>query len=308
MCGGSAPAPYVPPPAPAPTFTADDGTVFSNQGEFNAYQQNLRRDTFENELAAAVASATNSGRDAILARGLSEAQFLPLIESRVADTRSTIPDLASSPGTYFAPNFGDVVLDDEQRRLRNQYRTDLQQTFPSGSARDAFPDTADDAIIEQLFRNSYEPANDYLTRARSRGTLTPTGYDHALSQLQQQASGARATLQNTGLDILSGYRDQLSGLSDRAFDSAANFRLGDDFSPDTFSNEYTTLKDSLSGRLEGDLRNAASGLNLFDTEALVTRAGTFQGAQNSQGGLLDALAERRKREQQPRGVGTEGAF
>lgn len=304
----SPPPPPKPQPLPEPTFTADDGTVFNDRDEFNAYNQNLRRTAFQSDLASAIAGARQGGLSAINERGLDETQYLPLINREIDRISGTIPDLDSAPDRFFGPTFGANVLDREQNRLRSQYGNQVSSAFTPNYAVNAIPDTYDDAVLERIFGERLTPAQQYVDRAYARGNLNDIGKQRALSILDRQGQEGRARLQSIGGDVLSGYRSQLGDVATNARNAASGYQLGSNFNLDDFVSRANTLQGNFGRDLEGNLRQAVGGEQLFNLDSLLAEAGSFQGAQNNAGGLLDKIAEREKQKQQARGLGTQGAF
>lgn len=304
---GGKKAPAAPAP-PKPQYRADDGTIFEDIGAFNSYQTQLKRTRFDTDLTAAMENARNTGRQAIMNRGLNPDDFMSIVENEITNTRKGIPDLAANVGSYFSTNLGEMALNQEQNNRRNKYTNEVQSRFAPAFETKTFADTSDDAVIEALYGEQYNPALDTLNRARGRGVLDEAGYTYATNALNQQGEAAKATLQGLGGGVLSGYRTKLRDVGDTARNAASGYELGQQFDLGTYSSQADDLTKSLQGSMAGDLRNALGSKQLFNIDELITKAGSFQGAGNTQGGLLDQMAEKKKKEEQSRGLGNTGSF
>lgn len=308
MCGGGGTKFPAPAPPPKPTYTADDGSVFHDAGSYNAYQRQLEQKAFEQSLSSALAGARSSGEQAISQWGLDANQYMPLIENRIADIRTRIPDLATDPASYFPSNIGESVLTAEQDRLRRQYTQDARDTFQPGFADNMIGDDFDDAVVNSLFEERYNPARMALDRAKARGTLSAPGYGSALDMLQQQSETARSRLQGLGGDILGGYRTELGQIGNEARTGASSYQLGNDFSLDNFTQRRDQAVDRFGNQIGTDLRGTLGDQTLFDLEKIMSSAGTFQGPGNTAGNLLGSIAERKKNDEADRGIGGGGSF
>lgn len=308
MCGGGGSAPYIPPPyqPPPPVYTASDGTEFSSLGAMQNYDKQLKTTKFESDLASAVAQAENYGRSRIQQRGLDPNSYMGLLQQEINNIKSTIPSLDPSPKGYFTDNLADTVLDRERDRYRTDYRRQLESFAKPGFERDVFSDTSDDAIIDKIYEEQYGPATDTLMRSRARGTLSDSGLNYSLNQLGTMGTTVKSKMQDMGQSVLGNYRGELSKLASGGYDRAAGFNLGDTFDPNDYRTQLDTKKNDLMSRLEGDLRSTIGG-NLFDTSALLSKAGAQQGM-TATGSVADALAAREKKKDEQRGLGSTGSF
>jgi len=201
-----------------------------------------------------------------------------------------------------------MALNSEQNNRRNTYQNQVQSRFAPNFESKTFADTSDDAIIEALYGEQYNPALDTLNRARGRGTLDESGYQYAVNSLGQQGEAAKAQLQSLGGGVLGTYRSQLRDIGDTARNAASGYTLGQNFDLNDYGTRADDLTKSLQGSMSGDLRNALGSKQLFNIDELITKAGSFQGANNGQGGLLDQLAEKKKKDEEQRGIGNTGSF
>lgn len=228
-------------------------------------------------------------------------------------------DLAQQGMTFdtgrntFDSTIGSSLVDDLRNETIRGFQGDINEFAPEGFARDAFGTTSDDAIIDSILAEQFGEASDTILRARDRGTLNDQGFRYAMDNLGTQNIAANSRLQDTGGGILSSYQDQLRDIAGNARTGAGGYDFGDTFSPDTYREQLDTTRGELGGRLEGDIRNAIGGEQFFNTADLIQKGGVGQGAQNTglgaqSGSLLAAFGDRKNREEQQRGLGTQGSF
>lgn len=214
--------------------------------------------------------------------------------------------------TAFSTDLGANILDDIRNAQIRDNKKAVGQYAPDNFGQSAFASTADDAVIDAILDEQFGGASDAIMRAYDRGTLNQQGFDYAMNNLNTQKSAAMSQLQDIGGGVLSGYRDQLQDVADSAYSGASSWDFGDTFDPSSYQSQLDTLQGELGGALEGDLRTAVGGQQFFDTSGLISKAGVSQGQQNTglggSGGLLASLQDRKKKEEDQRGLGTQGSF
>lgn len=316
MCGGGGSSP----PAPDPLAEAQAQILIEEERakreaaaralelERQAQQAEQDRARYLANLDSAFQGALNRGTSAISQRGLDPTLYEPNLRTELESIRASVPFLDPNPGSYFGSNIADVVLDRARDVQRRNFTNTISEFASPGFATELFPGTADDAVLQAILQEQFEPANLQLERARSRGNLTQSGFDAALSALQGQRSAGEARLQDIGGGVLSGYRDQLRDVAESGFGRAGSFELGQTFDPSSVRGQIETLTGELQGRLPGDIRNALGGEQLFNIEDLISRGGIAQGAQNPTPALIDAFVKREDERTKKRGLGQQGVF
>lgn len=319
MCGGGGGAPKAPDPlkqAQAEIKVLQEQYRMDQERAAQALEQQRQdearaRGDFDAALGANRSNAFgNIGREFERA-GLSAGDYEDRINAAL--------DLAQQGMTYntgvntFGSDIGSSVLDDIRNEQIREYQSAINEFAPEGFERSAFASTADDAIIDAILGEQFGEASDSILRARDRGTLNDQGFDYAMANLEQQRKAASSRLQDMGGGILEGYRGQLGDIAGNARTGAGNWDFGDTFDPNTYRTQFDTLQSELGGRLEGDIRNAIGGEQFFNTDTLIQKGGVGQGAQNTglggqSGGLMGAIKDRKKDEEQQRGLGTSGSF
>lgn len=268
------------------------------------------RARFETDVTGA-RQATRGGIDQMFAqRGLDPMEHDARIRSALDVAQAGIPYGGEA---RFSPDIGDNILGAIRNENIRGYQGSINQFAPEGFADQAFASTSDDAIIEAVLGEQFSESSDAIMRARDRGTLNDTGFTYANTNLENQRRAASARLQDIGGGILEGYRGQLGDIASNARTAAGGWDFGDTFDPNTFRTQLEGRQGELSGRLEGDIRNAIGGEQFFNTADLIQKGGVGQGVTNTglgaQGGsLLAAMQERKKDEQKQRGLGTQGSF
>jgi hypothetical protein len=295
-----------PPEPPKPTYTAEDGTVFDDMTQFNSYNTNLKRNKFNQQLTSARQNSFNAARKSFEGRGLNFDDYDEIVNAELDNIAKAVPDLGN-PDQFFGNSVGDQIISSKENAARSQYGQQVGSKFGTGFEQKTFADTADDAIIDQLFNEQYTPATDYIARAKQRGTLSDSGYQYALNNLNNMGTAARSKLQTVGGDVLNKYRTEIGGIGSSARNAANNYRLGETFDFDSYLNQFNNKVSEFNNRMGGDIRAALGNEQLFDLDQLIARAGSFQGPQNTVT-LLSALEEEEKKRQQQRGLGGSGVF
>lgn len=319
MCGGGGSSPQAPDPlkqAEADIRTLQeqyrlDREAAKYQAQQDALKEQSDRTAFDEALGANRSTAYgNIGREFERA-GLDTANYDDRINAAL--------DLAQQGMTFntgrntFGSDIGSTLLDDLRNEQIREYQRSINDYAPEGFENTAFSSTADDAILNAILGEQFGEASDSILRARDRGTLNDAGFQYAMDNLNTQKSAAMARLQDTGGGILEGYRNQLGDIAGNARTGAGNYDFGDTFDPSVYRTQLETRQNELGAGLEGDIRNAIGGEQFFNTDSLIQKGGVGQGAQNTglgsqSGGLLGAISDRKKDEEQQRGLGTAGSF
>lgn len=275
-----------------------------------AAEDAAKRTRFTSALDAAVGGARGSAATALTQRGLDPNEFNPLINAEIDRIRTTVPDLAESPGTYFSPDLADVVLGREENARRTRYGNEANSYFTPSYATNAYADTMDDSILAAILGEQRNSAQSAVERARARGTLNDQGYNAANKRLESAASAGNATLQTLGGTVISRNRQSLGNIGDEARTSASAYTLGGSpFDLGTYKSRAEGTQSDLNSRFEGDIRGATAGANLFDLGDIIGYGSREQGAQNNQNSpLAEVLAQRETSRRTNRGLGTQGSF
>jgi len=276
--------------------------------EREAVQAETDRTSFDRNLDQAFEGALTSGSANIEERGLVLEDFLPQLTTALESTRRSVPFLDPNPGSFFGDDIADIVLNRAQDTQRRGFRNDLNEFAAPGFAQTLFPGTADDAILQSILNEQFEPASDSILRAFQRGNLTDQGFRTASDQLGSQRDVGLARLQDIGGGVLGGFRGELRDIAETGFNRANTFELGETFDPSSTQGLIDTRFADQSTNLGGAIRGALGSEQLFNIEDLITRGGISQGAQNPTGGLFDAFATRNKEREKRRGLGSEGVF
>lgn len=172
------------------------------------------------------------------------------------------------------------ALNTAQGTYRGDLRRQLNDIASEDFAYNVFADDADDLILQAILGQQRADAQAQLDAARARGQLNDVGYNRALQQLGQQEKSGMADLQDLGLGVLSGYRDDLFGMRNDMLDRINTASFDNPLSFDTFQNRLRQRQSDLFGRLEGDLYRATSGQSFFDPSSIISSSGAVQGYYN----------------------------
>jgi hypothetical protein len=317
MCGGSktiaAPDPLK--QAEAQIQQLEAQYRLDQQAQEKAYERQLMDQTREREQWGQDLNTSRSATQSAIERmfqekGLDLDQYGDRIGGALDREQAGIT-FGSTPA--FSSDIGSNLMSDIRNQQIKEYQRSIGEFAPEGFNQKAFGSTADDAVIEAILGEQFGAASDSVLRARDRGTLNDAGFQYAMANLENQRKAASARLQDTGGGILEGYRGELGGIAENARTGAGSWDFGDTFDPTQYRTQIEQRQGELGGRLEGDIRNAIGGEQFFNVNDLIQKGGVGQGAQNTglgsqSGGLLAAITDKKKNEEQARGLGTQGSF
>lgn len=316
MGGKSSPAPQpVDPMVQARAQMAiDDATATRNNTAAAAERdrQAAEAQRVRDQTTGAVNSAysTGQGYGASKAAGLGYNDTYGLLDnynSKLGAARQGVPDTAgSNVGSYF--NYDDLwnsSVNEAQTaqagKLDNAYRGIVKPGWENSY----FADTADDSILDSILGEQYGAAFDTVDSARARGQLSQGAFDNTVRGLDAKKLGARSQLEDLGLGVLGGYRGQLDDVSKQYGDQITNYKLGQNVSMDDMLNAFGQKRDSLTGRMGGDIRNALGDTSLFNTDTLMAKGNSAAGVSNNP--LRDAFKDAATVDP-TRTTGTTGVF
>ena len=201
---------------------------------------------------------------------------------QLSGARSQVPQVSDSPGSYF--DFDSLwnkatnqTQGAQQTRLDNEFRNKT----PVGWQNDYFSDSSDDSILDSILGEQYGSAFDTIDAARARGQLSAGGFDNTLRGLDQKKLGARSTLEDMGLGVLGGYRNELTGISKQFGDQVTGYKLGQNLDLDRFDQQLSQRQGDLNNRMRGDIYRAVGDTNLFNVDSLMAKGGTAAGVSNN---------------------------
>lgn len=277
---------YQPPPQPSPQEQAA-ARDWEAQQEFNREQtRQAAIDQQKAEEKAAADAAWTSGKgaayNAALSSGASRLQGMGI---EAGDPYGVYSDFTNrinqanaglTTGADYSSAFAPTILDEILGTHRNQQRTKFTNQYntlmPSTYAEDRFGGTSDDAILNSILDQQYQDALLDLQSARGRGQATQSVYDRALRDLDTAKITANTDLQGVGSGVRSKDIENVNRRRDTSLGNIANWDFGTTYDPAQETGRVRSYADELGGTLEGDIRTALGGRQLFDTNALIGRA------------------------------------
>lgn len=275
MCGGGSP----------PQDNSDKVAAIEAQTAKDARAEAAAADAkkqaaFDASMNSAFGSGMTNAEDFFTSRGLDPTDYKAQIGNKANQIRSSIPNLASDPGSYFS-TLGESVFNQEQAGGQAKALRGVNDVAPSGFSTSRIADTADDDTIAAILADQENNSKGYIDNLRGRGVITDSGYAAALKNLQGQAPGARGKLSEIGTGLIETGRGDAENIANAGRTRASNLALGDKFDP--FSEVGNKLNDFFSTFFSGlgDKVRGAAPTNLFDTSGLANIAGAAQGAGNN---------------------------
>lgn len=275
-------------------------------------RQAMEAQRVRDQTAGAVNNAYNTGQQYGSSKlgGLGFADTYGLMDSYTAKlnaARQGVPETAgNNVGSYFNyDNLWNSTVNDAQSaqatKLNNQYTGIIKPGWEKGY----FADTADDSILDSILAEQYGGAFDTVDAARARGQLSQGAFDNTVRGLEAKKTGARSQLEDLGLGVLGGYRTQLGDTSKQYGDRIAGYKLGQNISLDDMLAQFGSQRDTLTGRMQGDIRNALGDTSLFNVDSLMAKGNAGAGVSNNP--LRDAFKDQSVIDP-TRTTGTTGVF
>lgn len=170
---------------------------------------------------------------------------------------------------------------------------------------------ADDAYVNNFITTNYDNALTQLDRALKRGTLSQSGYDNALNNLNTQRSGAETTIGNIGKGIMDNYRTALTEKAQGFGANLDNYDLSKygNVSASKFADSFNKLYGDQQAGFESEFNLATQDLTPFDVSGIIGDARVAQGVNNTQTDeLLGAIEEAEQKKDKKVGLGNKGLF
>lgn len=246
-------------------------------------QQDIEKSS--TRLSQAFDNAIYDGRARLQAKGMDPLDdkygIMTALSGQYQRAKSNAPEIVTNPGDYFSP----TAFDDAFNTAQTTQRTGLQKKWNgiagTGFENNLFSDTADDSYLDAILGEQYTDANATLDRQYARGQLNAGTKQQALNGLSKQKLAARSKMEDLGLGVLQGYRDQARNYDKGVRGQLDNYSLGDSFDIDAQSSGLNSLRDRLMGRLEGDIYSTIGDQNFLDLDTILGKAGNASGVNNA---------------------------
>lgn len=229
-------------------------------------------------------STLDQARRELAAQGYSGAALDKLVgdfQAKLDTTKAGLPEIVDNASDYFNTSGLEGITNLANTGFRTDLNKQLDPFIGEGFAKKSFADTADDAFINAILDEQYGTTKSALDRALARGTINDMGYQTGLSELSKQKAAGSGKAQGLGLGVLGGYRTQLESEASGIRGRADKAKYGDVFDVTGAQGSINDLTSSLSGKLEGDIYNAIGGMDFFDVDKLIGKAGTGGGVMGS---------------------------
>lgn len=205
------------------------------------------------------------------------------------------------------------TFENEQKKAMKNY---INQNFADLGTSNMWLDNywnsgSDDELVNNFITSNYDNALTQLDRALKRGTLSQSGYDNALENLNTQKSGAYSTIGNIGQGILDNYRTAMQEKATGYHQNLDDYSLAKygNVSADAFKSDFDNLYSDQQGNFEGDFNVATQDLQPFDISGIIGNARVAQGVNNTQTDeLLGAIEDSEQKKDKKVGLGNKGLF
>lgn len=171
--------------------------------------------------------------------------------------------------------------------------------------------SADDEMVNNFIDTNYNNALKQLDRALKRGTLTQSGYNDALNNLNTQKSGAYTTVGSIGQSIMDQYKNDLTEKVQGFGTDVNNYTLDNRnmLNTSNFENSLNNLYNDQKNNFESQFNLMTQDLSPFDVTSIIGDARVGQGVNNTQSDqLLGAIEDNEKKKKDKVGLGNTGLF
>lgn len=272
-----------------------------------------------NDISARVGTAYNQaqnyGTNRLQQLGINDQYgILDAYHGLLDNTRAGLsPDDAGAPAALNGTTLFDTAYNGQRSAQQSKLKQALNAHFGTGFDESLIGDTADDSILNAILGTQQTDAAATLQRAKDRGQINEQGYGAANTGLGNQAKSASAKLQDLGLGVIGNDRKALRDAANGYFTQASNYDFGDTLDPNAAWDRVSGMATGSKSRLEGDIYNALGDTNYFDTNSLLAKAGTYQGATGATGAANNPLAAafsgvKPVDDEKNRLLGTQGSF
>lgn len=170
---------------------------------------------------------------------------------------------------------------------------------------------SDDAMVDNFINNNYNVALEQLDRALQRGTLSQSGYNNALENLNTQKSGAYSTIGDISQGILDKYKTALTEKA-QSFGQdvdSYNFDQRNSVNAGKFKESFDNLYNTQKQGFENEFNLMTQDLQPFDVSGIIGNARVAQGVNNTQtDDLLNAIEDNEAKKDKKVGLGNKGLF
>lgn len=225
--------------------------------------------------------------------------------------------IAKSKNKHFNSNaMRDDMIHEFTQQQKKAMENYLNQNFADLGTSNMWLDNywnsgSDDEMVNNFITSNYDNALTQLDRALKRGTLSQSGYDNALENLNTQRSGAESTIGGIGQGILDNYRTAMQEKATGYHQNLDDYSLAKygNVSADAFKSDFDKLYSDQQGSFENDFNLATQDLQPFDVSGIIGNARVAQGVNNTQTDeLLGAIEDSEQKKDKKVGLGNKGLF
>ena len=271
----------------APDAPQDNSYAVAQLQQENADKQRAQdkidADTKKNELAglrtSSAAGAKNRSNDYLSSLGLDPNQYGSDIDNQINSILSGINPADENPGSYFQTAPQDIY-DNLNRTFQRKNQATVDQSFMPNFETSRVASTMDDPYIAEILGEQRGNADQIIQNMLKRGVLTGTGAAGAEADLDRQASGVRTKLNTIGDTVLSGGRQKLTDVANKARTDAGTIKIGQQFDPSSYTANADQVFNDFVASLGDQIKSNVQG-NLFQTNGLAAIGGAAQGAGNT---------------------------
>lgn len=243
--------------------------------------------------------------------GFNPEDYSTQIDRYLTGIGETIDPYDENAKQYYAGDiFGELKGNIEAENV-GRYQNDLDKFLYSGWENDYVNPSLGESTLNSILSQQYGDATGAIDRAYKRGTLTDSGKQYTMGQLGQQYEAGYSTMDQLRDGIVAGYRNDLVGQGNNAYNRLNTYSLGDSFDPQAVQDDIGKFYNQQKAGFGGNFRADFGNQQLFDWNSLIQKGGISQGVTNqakSSPDVFSAIAGRTEDEEENRGLGSQGVF
>jgi len=234
-----------------------------------------------NRLSTGARSAAGSEADQYFAsQGVDPSSYEGQIQQKLSDIAAGIPNETTDPASYYK-DVGQQVYDAATNQARAQASSALDRIFTPNLDYTKIPANYADPTVNAIEAEQRGAAEQFLNNLRARGIINAAGYSAGEKNLDTQAAGVTARLNEIAQGALASGRQSIDDIRNQAYSAANQLKLGQTFDPSSYGSNVDQTFNDWVNNLGTTIRGKVGTSQLFDTSGLGAIAGAGQFAQNT---------------------------
>ena len=230
--------------------------------------------------SAARGAAGSEAENYFTSQGIDPSSYEGQIQQKLNDISAGIPATDTNPGQYYK-DVGQQVYDAATSRARAAASSGLDRIFTPNLDYTKIPANYADPTVSAIEAEQRGTAEQFLNNLKARGIINAAGYSAGEKNLDTQAPGVTARLNEIAQGVLASGRQSIDDIRNQAYSAANQLKLGQTFDPSSYGSNVDQTFNDWVNNLGTTIRGKVGTSQLFDTSGLGAIAGAGQFAQNT---------------------------